>query len=220
MSADKTSATNAKKDDAETAKKAAAAQAQQPKSQIGSAASRKPEADDDEDTGKDTASNRSAGEDDDDDFGPINRDDLMFRGILMAVLVRLPAVLAYGSQGQALNEMIEFVKSFDTREERMVVVELIKAISEVAITDIPGGGYKAKVNAAMDVVLGYSEQVQDIRDPHSSEAAAARLNMSLGGMPMPSELQALAKEANIQNGNATAEQREAAARLYGSPAPS
>lgn len=216
MSTDKSSASNAKTNDTEDGKKTAATQTAKPASQIGSDESRKTTAATTQKPKDDAETGSTRSKKDDGDKRSVDRDTLMFRGMLMAVLIRLPAGLAYGSQGAALDEMMDFVETFETKEERVVVVEMIKAIADVSITDIPGGGYKSRVLSAMDVVYGDAVQDYGIRDPHSSHAASDRLNLSLGGIPMPPEHQALEAERRQIDGAATAEQRAAAERLYGS----
>lgn len=212
MTTDKSTA-NAKKDEGAT--KTTTAETAKPVGALGSAAARRAAEADAEDTREDAAANSKTSAED-------GRDNIMFRGILMAIIMRLPPALAYGSHAKTLDDMMAFVTSFDTREERMVVVEMIKSVAEVAIHDLPSGAYRGRVEDAMRVVYGETEQVPDnIRDPHSSRAAADRLNLSLGGMPMPPEHAALEQKARTVNSlDATQEQKEAAARLYGSSAPS
>lgn len=229
MSTDKTGASDAKKNEPD--KKTAAAKETE-KNVAGSAdAGAKAKTDKPEEPAKDVATNDTAGSEASSDLGvgnggddfayddelQLERQTFQFRGMLMAILIKLPAALAYGSQGKSLDEMTAFVQEYETFEERYVAVELIKSIAESNINDIPSGGYKSKVQSAMQVIQGTADQVSDIRDPHSQKSAADRLNYSIAGMELPPELERMKQENELKSAQTgTAEQAAAHARLYGS----
>ncbi len=142
------------------------------------------------------------------------------RGILMSILIRMPPAMRYGSDGEKLDDMMNFVMGYDTAEEREVAVELIKAISETSMQEIAGTAYKQRVEEAMSVIHGDAVQTYGIRDGHSAEMAAQRLNMSVSGLGLPPEHELIeARNRGLRN-EVGDEQKAAYARLYGEPAPS
>lgn len=138
--------------------------------------------------------------------------DFMVRGMLMAIIIRLPSSLRVLADGEMLDGMAAFVDQFDMQEERMIAVEMIKSISEVKMNEIPSGQYKHRVLAAMAVVRRDEDvAVSGVNAADDRDAAAKRLAKitGQGGAPKPNNNMPSALDG------ADPEQAEAHARLYG-----
>lgn len=146
------------------------------------------------------------------DDDEMNVSDFLARGLLMAILLRLPNPMRVMADKAMLDDMAAFVNAYTMHEERMVVVEMIKSIAETRMNEIPSGQYKDRVQAAMDVVRGDLDHVRTgVAPADDNKAAAARLAKLTGqstapapGHSMPSVLE-----------DADEEQKKAHARLYG-----
>jgi hypothetical protein len=141
--------------------------------------------------------------------------DFMVRGMLMSVIMRLPAPMRIMADVVMLDDMADFVASFPMHEERMVAVEMIRSISETKQQEIPSKQYKPRVLAAMDVVRGDLDHVRTgIVPADDRNAAAARLARitGQGTAPVPG---AAMSSALI---GATDDQAAAHARLFGGSA--
>lgn len=150
-------------------------------------------------------------EPDPDDDG-MNVSAFVARGLLMAILLRLPNPMRVMADKTMLDDMADFVNAYTMHEERMVVVEMIKSIADTKMNEIPSGQYKSRVQSAMDVVRGDLDHIRTgVAPADDNKAAAARLAKLTGqstapapGHSMPSALE-----------NADEEQKKAHARLYG-----
>lgn len=160
------------------------------------------------------------GDDDNDEFDSIS---FRVRGILMAILIKLPAVARYVSDSEQLDRMFAFVNQFETGDERMVVVELIKAIGETDINKIASAGYEQAVYDAMKVIKGDAISTFEQHSYDSQVDAAARLQLATSGFVQPAIPEAAKKNLvdttkprkMEPDESGSDEQRLAKERLYG-----
>lgn len=142
--------------------------------------------------------------------------DFLVRGLLMAILMRMPAAMRVKADRDMLDDMAAFVSGFGIHEERMVVVEIIRSIAETKTQELPGGQYKDRVRAALEVVRGELDSVRTgiakADDQKAGAARLARITGQGGGAPAPGAHMPSALKG------ATDEQVAAHERLYGKTA--
>lgn len=146
--------------------------------------------------------------------------DFRVRGLLMSIIIKLPAAARYRSDVDQLDQMVQFVNEYETADERIVAVELIKALGAVDLNKIASGSYKTDVHVAMAAIRGETFSVEDIRSPESQQAAADRMQMAFSGGRLPEIPEAARRDLEEstkprRDPAATAEQNAAADRLYG-----
>lgn len=138
--------------------------------------------------------------------------EIQVRGLLMSVILRLPSNMRVASNGVMLNGMAQYLVKFDQFEERVVVVELMKAIAETTPQDIPSGHYRDRIDRAMHIVRGGAEDLSvDATPAEESHAAAQRLQNKLGRGGAPAPHQTMPSALDERPG--TEEQQGARARL-------
>lgn len=177
---------------------------------IGSAENINPNADDDEALAQNAEANGQAGGTNSD--GGSVGDDFQIRGFLMAIIIRLPKLMRIVSDSVKLDEMVLFVLGFTSYHERIVVVELIKAIGETNPAALASGSYKTEVQTALDVINGVAANRHAITDQDSQQSAFNRLQAVTSGLNFIPEAEAqIATEKAAADGD-----RSGLAGLYAS----
>lgn len=152
------------------------------------------------------------------------REDFSARGLLMAMLLRLPAPLRVMADSAMLDGLMEYVGKFETFEERQVAVEMLRSLAESGQQElIPSGQYRDVIDKAMDAVHGRGRGIASSDDRHGSIEAAARFRKLTGysspksqrpdGDVVPTRTRPASEPVPVDEAGST-EQNAARNRLY------
>lgn len=157
--------------------------------------------------GKDDAGNDEelAEYSDEDDFHTV-----VGRGIILGIILKMPANYRAGGEQHKLNEVDEFLQTLDRGADRVVAVEIIKSLAESRPTELASPAYKDVVKRGLMIVHGEAPE----NDPHtdaanSPQAAAERMQLAAGGggTAFPAEAMPSEPPAHLQGEELAAFQR-------------
>lgn len=139
---------------------------------------------------------------------------LMARAILLGIVLRLPEVYRVAGEGAKLDELVEFIDSFESSADRFMAVELMKVLSETKASALASNAYQSTIRNGLKLVRG--ESAPDVlTEADSQDAAANRLDQAMKGRPNDIPPEAIPRDVNLgaEHRVVTAEQQKAADRL-------
>lgn len=139
---------------------------------------------------------------------------LMARAILLGIVLRLPEVYRVAGEGPKLDELVEFIDSFESSADRYMAVELMKVLSETKATALASNAYQSTIRNGIRLVHGDNAPAV-LTEADSQDAAAGRLEQAMRGRPNDIPPEAMPREPNLgaEHQVVTAEQQKAADRL-------
>lgn len=98
---------------------------------------------------------------DDDDYAHV-----VGRGIILGIILKMPANYRLGGEQTKLDEVDEFLRSIENGADRVVAVEIIKSLAESRPTELASPAYKDVVKRGLALVHGEAPET----DPHADAA--------------------------------------------------